>query len=272
MRPVLIEAGRRLVVLVTAWAFLSSTDCATVRPYRVTDFFRSPKLAAAGVTRVAVLPFENLTKEGSAPGIAAEEFSLQLGKTGLFNLVERSRVEELWREQDLDTLSRFDAGTAARIGKMLGAEAVILGSVTRFVPHPEVKVDTVRPYDDHYHHHHREEAGYPAIIVVGNEREHDACAAALTVLAAITVVGAVLLLLRPKPPAAQVGISVRLVGVETGDVLWQAKDNFRGDQKSVQALVETKEDRLRMVYDIEYLTQMLCRELAGTLLQQRSDQ
>jgi TolB-like protein len=270
MRPVLTEAGRRLVVLVTAWTFLSGTDCASVRPYKVTNFFRSAKLATAGVTRVAVLPFENLTKEGSAPGIAAEEFSLQLGKTGLFDLVERSRIEELWREQDLDTLSRFDAGTAVKIGKMLGAEAVILGSVTRFVPHPEVKVDTVRRYDDHYHHHR--EAGYPAIIVVGNEREHDACAAALTVLAAITVVGAVLLLLRPKPPAAQVGISARLVDVETGDVLWQAKDNLQGNQKSVQALVETREDRLRMVYDIEYLTQILCRELVGTLLQQRSDQ
>ena len=255
--------NRRLVALASVVVFLS-TNCATVRPYKVTNFFRSGKLADAGIKRVAVLPFENLTKEPAAGGISTEEFTLQLGKTGLFDLVERNRIEELWDEQDLDTLSRFDPGTAARIGRMLGAQAVVLGSVTEFVPHPEVNVDTLHEWERHHRHDH--DYDYPPVIIVDDVRDHDALACLLTAAAIVTIVPALFILLGPKPPAARVGISARLVDVDTGDVVWQAKDAFNGRSRSVQALVEQKEDRRRMVYDVEYLTRILCQELVGTLL------
>jgi hypothetical protein len=106
----------------------------------------------------------------------------------------------------------------------------------------------------------------PPVIIVDNDREHDAWSAVLVALAVITVVGAVVLLLRPRPPAAQVGASLRIVEVESGEIIWQASDNFRGDQRSVQALADQREDRRRMVYDISYLTRVLCHELANTLL------
>jgi hypothetical protein len=41
---------------------------------------------------------------------------------------------------------------------------------------------------------------------------------------------------------------------------------FSGNRKSIQALVTTREDRVRLVTDVEYLNQILCRELARTLL------
>ncbi len=254
--------GRQLTVTVSLAALLASTNCATVRPYQVTNFFRSAKLAGPETKRVAVLPFENLTDQAAAAAIVGEEFGLQLGKTGRFDLVERNRIEELWQEQDLDTLFRFDPQSAARIGRMLGAQAVVLGSVTQFVPHPGVKVDTAR----YYERRHRREPDYPPVIIVDNNRDrNDALACAITVAAVVTIVPVLMMLLGPKPPAAQVGASVRLVDVETGDILWQAKDAFRGDQKSVQALVEQKEDKRRMVYDVEYLTRILCQELAATM-------
>jgi hypothetical protein len=56
-----------------------------------------------------------------------------------------------------------------------------------------------------------------------------------------------------------------LVGVESGLVLWQAKDAFDGGRKQVQVLETEREDRLRMVYDVEFLTRVLCRELVLTL-------
>lgn len=250
---------RRPVALLCSVALLAS-GCATVRPYQVTNFFRSDKLAGSGVRRVAVLPFENLSKEPAAGAICAEEFTLQLGKAGLLDLVERNRIEELWDEQDLDTMSRFDPSTVAEIGRMLGAQAVVLGSVTEFAPHPDVKVDTVfRPQ----RHHHDDYP--PPVIIVDSDRDHDLLPCLLTAAAIVTIVPILFILLGPKPPAARVGISARLVEVETGNVLWQAKDAFNGRQGSVQALVEQKEDKRRLVYDVEYLTRILCQELVGTL-------
>jgi TolB-like protein len=253
-------AARRFGAILVLASFLSSTNCAAVRPYRVTNYFRSAKLERAGVKRVAVLPFENLTNQPAAAGIVGDEFGLQLGRTGGFDLVERNRIEELWDEQDLDTLFRFDPQSAAAIGRMLGAHAVVLGSVTQFEPHPGVAVDTTRAR--HPHHDH----DLPPVIIVDDRHDRsDAAACAITAAAIILIVPMLVVLLGPRPPAARVGASVRLVDVETGDILWQAKDAFRGDQRSVQALVEQKEDRRRMVYDVEYLTRILCQELAGTL-------
>jgi hypothetical protein len=240
---------RRPLALVLAWSLLCGPNCATVRPYRVANYFRSPKVAGLDIKRVAVLPFENLTGEKAAAAIAAEEFNLQLGRTGLFDLIERGRIEELWREQDLDTMTRFDASTAVRIGRMLGAQAVILGSVTKFVPHPQLKPDTTPlAYDDRHHHHDA-----PPVVVIDNDRHDDAWQTCAAVLAIVSVVGIVFLLTRPKAPAAEVGIQARLVDVESGGA------------RRVQALVEEREDRNRLVVDIEYLTQVLCRELVGTL-------
>jgi TolB-like protein len=253
---------RQAVSAVVLASFLASVNCATVRPYRVTNYFRSAKLTGSEMRRVAVLPFENLTGEAAAATIVGEEFGLQLGKTGRFDLVERNRIDELWQEQDLDTLFRFDPQSAARIGRMLGAQAVVLGSVTQFVAHPSVRVDTTRQRERRRRH----EPDYPPVIIVDNSRDRsDAVACAITAAAVVTIVPVMLMLLGPKPPSAQVGASVRLVDVETGDILWQAKDAFRGDQKAVQALVEQNEDKRRMVYDVEYLTRILCQELAGTL-------
>ncbi|MBM3315879.1 hypothetical protein FJY71_08610 [candidate division WOR-3 bacterium] len=250
----------RALVLAFTCLFVASSNCATVRPYRVTNYFRSAKVGTPAVRRLAVLPFENLTGEAAAAGIVGDEFGLQVGRTGMFELVERNRIEELWQEQDLDTLYRFDPVSAVKVGRMLGAQAVVLGSVTKFRPHPEMKVEAPRP-DEGYHRHDH----HPPIIIVDNDRRDDAWEVIIAALAVLTVVGAVVLLLRPKPPAAEVGLSVRVVEVETGEVVWQAKDNFRGDQRSVQALVDQREDRRRMVYDVEYLTRVLCREIANTL-------
>ncbi|MBM3313661.1 hypothetical protein FJY70_03600, partial [candidate division WOR-3 bacterium] len=220
-----MRLNRRAPVALACCLALLANNCATTKPYRVTDYYRSPRMAEQPLKRVAVLPFENLTDNEAAAGVVTEEFLLQLGRTGLFDLVERSRIEALWQEQDLDTLSRFDEATAVRIGKMLGAEGVVLGTVTQYAANPQVRVDTIR---ERGHRHGRD---LPPIVVIGPDRRHDDCDAAIAVLLAISVVGILYLLLKPRTPAARVGVSVRLVGVESGLVLWQAKEAFDGSRK-----------------------------------------
>ncbi len=65
--------------------------------------------------------------------------------------------------------------------------------------------------------------------------------------------------------AGRVGLSVRLVSVEKGTQIWQVQDTFDGYEPSIQALVEEDSERRRLTKEPDYLCQILCRELVGTL-------
>lgn len=88
---------------------------------------------------VAVLPFEN----GGSLGQDKENFeALQVGIPAVLQaelarnpgirLVDRSDVKRLLSEQDLGAEGRVDAATAARIGKLVGARYMVMGSFVDF--------------------------------------------------------------------------------------------------------------------------------------------
>ncbi|MEO0098575.1 MAG: CsgG/HfaB family protein, partial [candidate division WOR-3 bacterium] len=111
--------------------FLLLLTCAPPKPYEFRNYsLQENALADLREKRIAVLPFES--SYGFEVGkVAADEMSLALGKIGKFDIVERGRIEELWKEQDLDK-KRIDEKTAVEIGKMLGAHGVILGAVREY--------------------------------------------------------------------------------------------------------------------------------------------
>lgn len=90
--------------------------------------------------RVAVLDFEfaNTGLTYSLWGYAtpaqgvSDLLTNKLVENGQYTLIERSRIEEILFEQDLGQSGRIDASTAAEVGRLLGADAVIIGSITRF--------------------------------------------------------------------------------------------------------------------------------------------
>ncbi|MDJ0651042.1 MAG: CsgG/HfaB family protein [Xenococcaceae cyanobacterium MO_188.B19] len=55
----------------------------------------------------------------------------ELVKTGQYSVIERSEIEAILQEQNLGASSRVDATTAANIGRLLGVETVIIGSITQ---------------------------------------------------------------------------------------------------------------------------------------------
>lgn len=55
-----------------------------------------------------------------------------LVKDGTFSVVERKALDTVLAEQDFSNSNRADARTASRIGKVLGVNAIITGSVTQF--------------------------------------------------------------------------------------------------------------------------------------------
>lgn len=97
--------------------------------------FLTPLAAQDSRPGIAVLPFEN----GGSYGQDKENFeALQRGIPGMLiselaqnpaaRVVDRDNIQSLLGEQDLGKDGRVDASTAARIGKLVGARYMVMGS------------------------------------------------------------------------------------------------------------------------------------------------
>ncbi|MBF1999634.1 MAG: penicillin-binding protein activator LpoB [Synechococcales cyanobacterium M58_A2018_015] len=93
-----------------------------------------------GRLRIAVLDFDYASTGADywwygnrdvAQGVS-DLLTNKLVQDGTYTLIERSRIAEVLQEQNLAQAGRIDPSTAAQIGRILGADAVVLGSVTRF--------------------------------------------------------------------------------------------------------------------------------------------
>jgi curli biogenesis system outer membrane secretion channel CsgG len=97
--------------------------------------------------RVAILDFEDYSRENTgAPGVVgasardvgkgiSAQLIDKLSGGGKYTLVDQSAVARLLGEQsnsEFDSMDTF--GRAARIGQMLGLDAMIVGAITRFGP------------------------------------------------------------------------------------------------------------------------------------------
>ena len=101
-------------------------------------------LAAAGLQaqerprRIAVLDFDfdAIQKwwEGdwNVGGGISEILVTTLFEDGTYQLVDRNAIDQIMREQDMTQTDRFDPGAAAQLGKLLGADALLIGSITQF--------------------------------------------------------------------------------------------------------------------------------------------
>ncbi len=80
-------------------------------------------------TRIAILYFDSddANIQNLRKGLA-DMLITDLSKFRSLNVVERSKLEEIIKEQDLSNTKRFDNATAATIGKLLGAECILVGS------------------------------------------------------------------------------------------------------------------------------------------------
>lgn len=90
--------------------------------------------------RIAVIDFDfssvgspNLLSliPGGADGVG-DILVTGLVESGEYTVVERSEIETILAEQNLGASGRVDASTAAEIGRILGVNAVVIGSVTQF--------------------------------------------------------------------------------------------------------------------------------------------
>jgi curli biogenesis system outer membrane secretion channel CsgG len=56
----------------------------------------------------------------------------KLVNDGTFSVIERKMLDKIIAEQNMSNSDRFDSNSAAKIGKLLGVDAIIVGSITQF--------------------------------------------------------------------------------------------------------------------------------------------
>lgn len=99
-------------------------------------------LSAQQKKRVAILDFEYGTVQNWVDGIFGANVDIGKGisdllvekllNTGQYSLIERSALDKVLKEQNFSNSDRADASSAAKIGQLLGVDAIITGSITQF--------------------------------------------------------------------------------------------------------------------------------------------
>jgi curli biogenesis system outer membrane secretion channel CsgG len=96
----------------------------------------SPVLAAGAKPRVAVLEFVDKSSHYYGwyqVGRAAQDMLVTaLVRGDAFRVVDRERLQALMQEKHLSLSGDVDPRTAVKVGKLLGVEYVIVGSITEF--------------------------------------------------------------------------------------------------------------------------------------------
>lgn len=134
------------IVLSLLGTFIFSS-CLPIKAQEIAISQKSAQLTALankqqnkGKIRVAVLDFDFSTVSnpsflnflpGGGKGVS-DILVNKLVQTGSFTVIERSKIDAVIAEQDLGGSGRVDASTAAQIGRLLGVETVIIGSITQF--------------------------------------------------------------------------------------------------------------------------------------------
>jgi curli biogenesis system outer membrane secretion channel CsgG len=92
--------------------------------------------------RVAVMDFDYATVQTVSASVFGTNIDIGKGivdmlvtdlvKDGSYSVIERKALDKIMAEQNFSNSSRADATSAARIGKLLGVDAIIVGSITEF--------------------------------------------------------------------------------------------------------------------------------------------
>jgi len=85
------------------------------------------------VKRVGVLDFVNYLEFENSGSAVADEFVRQLILQG-FDVIERNRLSDILRERRLAERKIIEPSRAKEIGKILGVDAIVTGTVTKYLP------------------------------------------------------------------------------------------------------------------------------------------
>jgi curli biogenesis system outer membrane secretion channel CsgG len=98
--------------------------------------------AADRKKRVAILDFEYGTVRSNSAALFGSDVDIGKGisdllvkylvKDGTYSVIERRALDKILAEQNFSNSDRANPSSAAKIGKLLGVDAIIVGSITQF--------------------------------------------------------------------------------------------------------------------------------------------
>jgi len=158
----------------------------------------NPRANFSAIKRVAVLPFN-----GPKGDLAADMLTQSLMMRGA-DVVERQRLDAVMKEQSLSSSTSFDSATAKQLGKLLGVDAIFVGTVGESTP--------------------------PASYLVSGS--DNAIVTNVTQVAAGSVYSEGSVLGMPNSQilstTANVSLVSRMVDVQTGSIMWSASMSYEG--------------------------------------------
>ncbi|WP_141324365.1 CsgG/HfaB family protein [Myxococcus sp. AB025B] len=91
-------------------------------------------VARTGPVSICVLKFRDVNEDTSLELALAESVITDIGAHPGLRLVEREQLDLPMKEQDFHQSDRVDPETRAQLGRLIGAEVVVLGSIQRSGP------------------------------------------------------------------------------------------------------------------------------------------
>jgi curli biogenesis system outer membrane secretion channel CsgG len=92
--------------------------------------------------RIAIRDFDYATVHSGVPGIFGQDVDIGKGiadllvtdlvKDGSYSIIERKALDKIVAEQNFSNSDRANPASAAKIGKLLGVDAILVGSITQF--------------------------------------------------------------------------------------------------------------------------------------------
>ena len=120
-------AAAVLALLTTTWVSLAMAQTAP---------------APVRKKRVAIFDFDYASVHGGVTAIFGQEVDVGKGisdllvkylvKDGSYSVIERKAMDKILAEQNFSNSDRANPNSAAKIGKLLGVDAIIVGSITQF--------------------------------------------------------------------------------------------------------------------------------------------
>jgi curli biogenesis system outer membrane secretion channel CsgG len=122
------------VVALTLVGLMTGCNPSTTVKQKEAMTINSPQGLAGLKRRIGVVDFQNKTTYGANRlGTSASDILItELAKTGKFIVVERDKLGKLMEEQKLGLSGAIDSNTAAKMGKILGLNAIVTGAISQF--------------------------------------------------------------------------------------------------------------------------------------------
>ncbi|HUT53493.1 MAG TPA: CsgG/HfaB family protein [bacterium] len=130
------------LVLVVVLAAAGMAGCSTKKPAETAALAAVKVPVLSGPKkRVGIFEFENKSRYGQnrLSNSAVDALYSELQQRNAFVLYERADLEQLGREFDLIDAGVINLDTAAEAGKLVGVQAVVVGTITQFGMWEEAK-------------------------------------------------------------------------------------------------------------------------------------